>query len=67
MAPIDKELIDLKILNNTETNWLNNYHKKVFNNLQKFMNKAELVELAESMGVSTSGTKKDLIEAILGA
>lgn len=31
------------------------------------MKKAELVELAESMGVSTSGTKKDLIEAILGA
>ena len=31
------------------------------------MKKAELVELAESLGVSTSGTKKDLVEAILGA
>ena len=31
------------------------------------MKKAELVELAKSMGVSTSGTKKDLAEAILGA
>ena len=31
------------------------------------MKKAELVELAKSMGVSTSGTKKDLVEAILGA
>jgi Ca2+-binding EF-hand superfamily protein len=31
------------------------------------MKKAELVELAESMGVSSSGTKKDLVEAILGA
>ena len=28
MAPIDKELIDLKILNKNEKNWLNNYHKK---------------------------------------
>lgn len=31
------------------------------------MKKAELVELAESLGVSTSGTKKELVEAILGA
>ena len=31
------------------------------------MKKAELIELAESLGVSTSGTKKDLVEAILGA
>ena len=31
------------------------------------MKKAELVELAESLGVSTSGTKKDLVEAISGS
>ncbi len=31
------------------------------------MKKAELVDLAESLGVSTSGTKKELVEAILGA
>ena len=48
MAPIDKELIDLNILNKTEIYWLNNYHKKVFNKLQKFMNKTELVELKKS-------------------
>ena len=45
---IDKELIDLKILNKSEKNWLNNYHKKVFNNLRKFMNKTELLELSKS-------------------
>jgi Xaa-Pro aminopeptidase len=48
MAPIDKELIDFKILNKNEKSWLNNYHKKVFNNLQKFMNKKELLELEKS-------------------
>lgn len=31
------------------------------------MKKAELVELAKSLGVSSSGTKKELIEAIIGA
>ena len=48
MAPIDKELIDAKILNRNEKNWLNNYHKEVFNNLKKFMNKSEVVELRNS-------------------
>jgi Xaa-Pro aminopeptidase len=45
MAPIDKNLIDHSILDKNEKNWLNNYHKKVFNNLKKFMNKIEILEL----------------------
>ena len=48
MAPIDKELIDEKILNKNERNWLNGYHKKVFHNLKKFMNKTEVIELRKS-------------------
>ena len=48
MAPIDKELIDIKILNLDEKNWLNNYHKKVFDSLKKFMNKKEVIELKKS-------------------
>ena len=48
MVPIDKELIDLEILNKNEKNWLNNYHKKVFENLKKFMNKTEILELRKS-------------------
>ena len=48
MAPIDKDLVDLKILNKREKDWLNNYHKKVFDSLKKFMNKKELLELSKS-------------------
>ena len=48
MAPIDKTLIDIKMLNKVEKKWLNNYHKKVFDNLKKFMNKSEILELDKS-------------------
>jgi Xaa-Pro aminopeptidase len=48
MAPIDKDLIDFKILSKSEKKWLNDYHKKVFNNLKKFMNKTEVMQLKKS-------------------
>jgi len=48
MAPIDKDLIDQKILNKSEKNWLNSYHKKVFYNLKDAMNKTELSELKKA-------------------
>ena len=48
MAPIDKSLIDKNLLNRIEISWLNNYHLKVFNNLKKFMNKSELIDLKNS-------------------
>ena len=48
MVPIDKDLIDLKIINNREKIWLNNYHKKVFNCLKKIMNKVEILELTKA-------------------
>ena len=41
MAPIDKDLIDKKILNSSEILWLNNYHKLVKKRLNKFMIKSE--------------------------
>jgi len=44
-APIDKSLIQKKLLNKIEINWINNYHSKVFNNLKNYMNKSELSEL----------------------
>ena len=44
-VPIDKSLINKKILKKSEISWLNNYHRDVFNNLKKFMSKTELVEL----------------------
>ena len=48
MVPIDKDLIDKKFLNNQERNWLNNYHKKVYNNLKNEMNKSEILELKKA-------------------
>jgi Xaa-Pro aminopeptidase len=48
MAPIEKDLIDIKILNEHEKKWINSYHKKVFNNLKIFMNKIEMLELRKA-------------------
>jgi len=48
LAPIDKSLIERKLLNKSEINWLNNYHSEVYNNLKKFMNSFELIELKDS-------------------
>ena len=48
MVPIDKSLVNKNILKKNEIIWLNNYHKDVFNNLKKFMNKSELLELKQA-------------------
>ena len=45
MVPIDKELIDKKILNYSEKKWLNEYHQKVFDCLKESMNNSEILEL----------------------
>ena len=47
MAPIDKDLIDKKILNKKERNWLNKYHKKFITVLKK-MNKSEILDLKKA-------------------
>ena len=48
MAPIDKDLIASEKLDRNEKEWLNNYHKTVFKNLKKFMNKIELLKLQKA-------------------
>ncbi len=48
MAPIDKDLIIQKNLNKNEKKWLNNYHKTVFKNLKKSMNKIETLDLQKA-------------------
>ena len=48
MAPIEKDLIIHEKLNKNEKNWLNNYHKTVFKNLIKSMNKTEALELEKA-------------------
>ena len=45
LAPIDKSLIEKKLLNESEIYWLNDYHTKVFSCLKKYMNKTELDKL----------------------
>ena len=48
MAPIEKDLIVRENLNKNEKKWLNDYHKTVFRNLVKFMNKIEVLELKKA-------------------
>ena len=48
MAPIEKKLININLLNEKEKDWINNYHKKVFNTLKNYMNRVEFLELKDS-------------------
>ena len=51
MAPIDKSLIDISIMNKEEIDWLNSYHKKVLKNLRGLMKKNELGILEKACSV----------------
>ncbi len=46
MAPIDTDLINLKMLNKKEKNYLFKYHFEVYNNISPFLNKNEKKWLA---------------------
>ena len=48
MAPIEKDLIIKENLNVNERKWLNDYHKTVFKNLIKSMNKIEALDLQKA-------------------
>jgi len=48
LVPIDKKLIEKKLLTSSEKNWLNQYHQRVFSCLKKFMNKLELTQLEQA-------------------
>ena len=48
LVPLEKELIEKKILNKNEINWINSYHNKVKKNLIKFMNFNEKTELVKA-------------------
>ena len=47
LVPIDIKLIDLNLLNIQEKKWLNNYHNKVFDKINKFLSKKEVEWLKE--------------------
>ena len=48
LAPIDKSLVEKKLLTTFEKLWLNAYHQRVFKNLKKFMSKFELTQLKQA-------------------
>ena len=48
LAPIDKALIESKLLTSFEKDWLNKYHQKVFTHLKRFMDKFELTQLEQA-------------------
>lgn len=48
LVPIEKKLIETKLLTFSEKNWLNQYHQRVFNCLKNFMNKLELTQLKQA-------------------
>ena len=48
LVPIDKKLIEEKLMTASEKRWLNKYHQRVFNSLKKFMNKIELTQLKQA-------------------
>ena len=48
LVPIEKNLIDKKLLSSKEVKWLNNYHNQVFISLKKYMNKRELIDLKKA-------------------
>jgi Xaa-Pro aminopeptidase len=48
LAPIDRSLIEKKLLTLTEKHWLNTYHQRVLKNLKPFMDKFELTYLKKA-------------------
>ena len=48
VVPIEKDLINKKMLNKNEINWINKYHSRVRKNLLKFMSFQEKVDLTKA-------------------
>ena len=48
MVPIEKDLINKKMLNKNEINWINKYHSRVRKNLFKFMSFQEKIDLTKA-------------------
>ena len=40
-CPIDRDLIEKKLLFEKEINWINNYHEQVFQYINKYLNEEE--------------------------
>ena len=48
MVPIEKELLNINLLNTKEKQWINDYHHKVFKSLKDYMYKNDLFELKKA-------------------
>ena len=48
VVPIEKSLIEKKLLNKKEIDWINTYHNLVFNKLKLYMNNSELRQLKKA-------------------
>ena len=48
LVPIDKKLINEKLLTNKEKNWLNIYHKKVFDKIYRYLTYEEKIWLKDA-------------------
>jgi len=48
LVPIEKELINKKLLKKDEKVWINLYHKKVYKSINKFMIKNEIEDLKKA-------------------
>ena len=48
LVPIDKDLINKKLLTNAERKWINMYHNKIFHQIKKFMAKHEIQDLKKA-------------------
>jgi len=48
LVPIEKTLIEKKLLTSSEKHWLNKYHQRVFSHLKAFMNSFELKQLKQA-------------------
>ena len=48
VVPIEKDLINKKMLNKNEINWINKYHSRVRKNLLKFMSFQDKVDLTKA-------------------
>ena len=48
LVPIDKSLINKKLLNNVEINWINNYHQSILKKYNKYMSGVQKKELKDA-------------------
>ena len=48
LAPFEKKLMEVSVLNKEEIDWINKYHKKVFTSLKPFLEKDEESWLREA-------------------